>query len=117
MKNFLFIFFIIGNLYAGDDVGNGGLNYFPDFEIKLSSKNESWKTLNKMGNDICKGYGFIRKFSDGTNDWTKTNRLRVNVRGFACLNYQDSTIFKRPFLVNRNNYNKERSLMCFKSWV
>jgi hypothetical protein len=45
-----------------------------------------WKTLSEANSDSCCGGGFIRKFSDGTNDWTRKDRLVLDVKNFSCLN-------------------------------
>lgn len=45
-----------------------------------------WKTLSEANSDSCCGGGWIRKFSDGTNDWTKRDRVYVDVSSFACIN-------------------------------
>lgn len=49
--------------------------------------NEQWKTIAQTGELTCCGGGFIRKFDDGTNDWSNRNRLRLSPENFACLNY------------------------------
>jgi len=46
-----------------------------------------WKTISQTGEQTCCGGGFIRKFDDGTNDWSNRNRLRLSPENFACLNY------------------------------
>ncbi len=58
----------------------------------LSGK--QWKVINETGSKTCCGGGWIRKFADGTNNWT-INRLNIDVNNFRCLN------FKSP-LVNTN---------------
>lgn len=61
-----------------------------------------WQTINQTGSKTCCGGGWIRKFADGTNNWS-INRLNLDVSNFQCLN------FKTP-LVNTNNpsaYNLE----------
>lgn len=45
-----------------------------------------WKTLGKTNSQTCCGGGFIRKFYDGTTDWTKNNRLFLDVNNFKCIN-------------------------------
>ena len=45
-----------------------------------------WKTLSEANSETCCGGGWIRKFSDGTNDWTRRNRVYVDVQNFACIN-------------------------------
>lgn len=51
----------------------------------LRSPNQ-WKTISEANSESCCGGGFIRKFSDGSNDWTRRDRLVLDVTNFACLN-------------------------------
>lgn len=44
-----------------------------------------WKTLTEANSETCCGGGWIRKFSDGSTDWTK-NRLTLDVNNFKCIN-------------------------------
>ncbi len=48
---------------------------------------DQWKTLNQANGKTCCGGGWVRKFEDGTTDWTKRDRFRVDVSNFRCLNY------------------------------
>ncbi len=84
------------------------------FKINTSNMVEpfKWKIIQQNSKQICWQKGMIRLFADGTNDWTKKNRLNINLEGFNCLNYQDTIYFKRPHQVNLKNYNKEYSLLC-----
>lgn len=50
------------------------------------SQPNQWKTLREANSETCCGGGWIRKFSDGSNDWTQKNRLYFDVSNFACLN-------------------------------
>ncbi len=45
-----------------------------------------WKTISEANSESCCGGGFIRKFSDGSNDWTRRDRVVLDVTNFACLN-------------------------------
>lgn len=45
-----------------------------------------WKTLREANSDTCCGGGWIRKFSDGGNDWSKRNRVVLDVTNFQCIN-------------------------------
>jgi hypothetical protein len=45
-----------------------------------------WKTLTEANSESCCGGGWIRKFSDGTNDWTRRDRVALDVTKFACIN-------------------------------
>lgn len=48
---------------------------------------DQWKTLNQANGKTCCGGGWVRKFEDGTTDWTKRDRFRIDVSNFRCLNY------------------------------
>lgn len=45
-----------------------------------------WQTLNEANSETCCGGGWIRKFSDGSNDWTRRDRFHVDVANFSCIN-------------------------------
>lgn len=45
-----------------------------------------WKTLGEANSESCCGGGWIRKFSDGSNDWTRRDRVYIDVKNFACIN-------------------------------
>lgn len=45
-----------------------------------------WKTLTEANSENCCGGGWIRKFSDGSNDWTRRDRLVLDVQNFRCIN-------------------------------
>lgn len=49
-------------------------------------KVDQWKTISEANSESCCGGGFIRKFSDGSNDWTRRDRVVLDVTNFACLN-------------------------------
>lgn len=62
---------------------------------------EQWKVINETGTRNCCGGGWIRKFADGTHDWTVRNRLKLNAENFSCLNYR--SYLSKPELGDRNN--------------
>ncbi len=47
---------------------------------------KQWATLSEANGDTCCGGGWVRKFSDGSNDWTRRNRLVLDVTNFRCIN-------------------------------
>lgn len=71
-----------------------------------------WKAVNDTGNRTCCGGGWVRKFADGTNDWTNHNRLNLSYTNFSCINYENSMHTTRPANVLPANYNKDRSKLC-----
>ncbi|MEX1099526.1 MAG: hypothetical protein WEB87_03825, partial [Bacteriovoracaceae bacterium] len=46
-----------------------------------------WKLIHDTGARTCAGGNWIRKFADGTNDWSR-QRLKLDVSNFKCLNYR-----------------------------
>ena len=71
-----------------------------------------WKALNDTGNKTCCGGSWIRKFSDGSHDWTNTNRLNINPTNFSCLNYESTIHLTKPGLVSVGNYQQGVSKLC-----
>ncbi len=51
----------------------------------IKSPNQ-WKTLTEANSESCCGGGWIRKFADGSNDWTRRDRFNIDVTNFRCLN-------------------------------
>ncbi len=47
---------------------------------------KQWATLSEANGDTCCGGGWVRKFSDGSNDWSRRNRLVLDVTNFRCIN-------------------------------
>lgn len=54
-----------------------------------------WKSLTEANGETCCGGGWIRKFSDGGNDWTKSDRVAFDVTSFRCINSR-SVMLTRP---------------------
>ncbi|HXH29594.1 MAG TPA: hypothetical protein VNJ01_02165 [Bacteriovoracaceae bacterium] len=53
--------------------------------VNVNTPNQ-WKTLNEANSETCCGGGWIRKFSDGSTDWTRRDRLSLEVANFSCIN-------------------------------
>ena len=62
---------------------------------------KQWKTINEANSETCCGGGWIRKFSDGSNDWSKRDRVVFDVTQFACLNS------RTPLLTNPSRLASE----------
>lgn len=45
-----------------------------------------WATLSDANTNSCCGGGWIRKFADGTTDWSKRDRVVMDVANFKCIN-------------------------------
>jgi hypothetical protein len=73
-----------------------------------------WRTINRTGELSCCGGGFIRKFADGTNDWTQVNRFNLPPENFACLNFRSELVFRHLPIPgsNVNNYNRDYDRFC-----
>jgi hypothetical protein len=87
-----------------------------------------WKSLHETGRRSCCGGGWIRKFSDDTNDWTQNPRINFDIAAFSCLNYQtplsfyppsddcnsgsETTSCLSPDKVSPKNYNKDVEKLC-----
>lgn len=80
--------------YQNRDEGNSGLIQNDEFGGNALTPNQ-WKTLTEANSETCCGGGWIRKFADGTSDWSKTDRLSLDVTEFRCLNSR-SVMLTRP---------------------
>lgn len=72
-------------LSAFQDRSGGGNLLTSSQGVNIQTPNQ-WKTLSEANSETCCGGGFIRKFSDGSNDWTKKDRLFLDVTNFKCIN-------------------------------
>lgn len=81
----------------------------------LPPKAYQWKTIHDTGELTCCGGGWVRKFADGTHDWTVTNRLNLTPQNFSCLNYDNNILFDSPpstTEVATANYFKDLDKLC-----
>ncbi len=62
-----------------------GSNLGTSSGVNLLTPNQ-WSTLGDANSNTCCGGGWIRKFSDGSHDWSKRDRLYVDVSNFRCIN-------------------------------
>ncbi|MFG1499305.1 hypothetical protein ABMA70_03785 [Halobacteriovorax sp. XZX-3] len=67
--------------------------------------------INETGRSNCCGGGFIRKFEDGTNNWTAGGRLNLSPTKLACLNYSMKSWREELQPLYRNNWLMEYSFM------
>jgi hypothetical protein len=72
-----------------------------------------WRTFQETGKLTCCGGGWVRKFADGTKDWSNNLRQNYNTSNFQCLNYQDTMYKDKPADTPQGSYNKEKSKLCF----
>ncbi len=71
-----------------------------------------WKTINDTGNQTCCGGSWIRKFSDGSHDWTNNSRLNINSSNFSCLNYENTIHESKPASTSTGNYQNGITKVC-----
>ncbi len=74
----------VGNNLGFHDFVRNGIPLFPFANIETEKQ---WMTLNDANSLTCCGGGWMRKFSDGTVNWAKRDRLQLDVSNFRCLNY------------------------------
>jgi hypothetical protein len=86
----------------------------PKVEVNSDSDvpNNQWKTISQTGELTCCGGGFIRKFDDGTNDWSNRNRLRLSPENFACLNYSTKLYKEENTGSLKGNWSLDYSNLC-----
>lgn len=71
-----------------------------------------WKTFNDTGKKTCCGGGWVRKFADGTTDWSNASRLQMDVTKLSCLNYKNDLVFNQPGEVSDFNFNQDLNFVC-----
>ena len=72
-----------------------------------------WRTFQESGKLTCCGGGWVRKFADGTQDWSNNLRQNYNTTNFRCLNYQDKMYKEKPKGTTEGTYSKDKSKLCF----
>lgn len=74
-----------------------------------------WMTLNEANAQTCCGGGWMRKFSDGTLNWAKRDRLQIDISNFRCLNYLSPLMtIENPSLygITRARLDAEHDFYC-----
>ncbi|OUR99967.1 hypothetical protein A9Q84_02745 [Halobacteriovorax marinus] len=104
----------------------GAINAFisgntPVFQAPIVAASEApaayqWKTIDETAQRTCCGRGWVRKFADGTNDWSNRNRLSISPTEFSCLNTRSKLQFttspQADLAVRTQNYFGEFSKVC-----
>lgn len=86
--------------------------------IQLLSNPNQWESVHNAASRTCCGGGWIRKFSNGTNDWKNPVQPQFNVTDFSCLNYitpfarQSSDDLLASFGILQTITNSQRNLLC-----
>lgn len=92
-------------------LGTTPVNQAPIVEDDTVPKSFQWKTIHDTGKKNCCGGGWIRKFADGSTDWS-ISRFNPDITNFACLNYQSDITLERPDHVLNTNYSLDVSRLC-----
>ncbi len=75
-----------------------------------------WKTINDTARKTCCGSGWVRKFADGTHDWTTRNRNTLVLSSFKCLNYSTDLAHIEssdlPAGIDADNYDRGQDRLC-----
>lgn len=79
----------------------------------ILTKNQ-WRIIHDTAARTCSGGNWVRKFADGSNDWTK-NRLNLNVENFKCLNYKTPLMLTETpeeYYLTETELSKDRVNFC-----
>jgi len=74
--------------YTASETAQNTPAAIPTVNSSLTPAKDQWRVINETGSLNCCGGGWIRKFADGTHDWTVKNRLSVETSNFQCLNFR-----------------------------
>ncbi len=98
------------------------LTTVPTVKDNTAPAKNQWKVVNETGSATCCGGGWIRKFSDGTHDWTKVNRLKISPDNFQCINFRSflsfpelgnpSSRYYTTTGLNYTSYSREYDYFC-----
>lgn len=90
----------------------------PAVPVNAEPSPNQWQVINETGSLTCCGGGWIRKFADGTHDWTVKNRLTIDSSKFSCLNFRSPladpayNYSNNTDAVNPVSYQHEFDLFC-----
>lgn len=76
---------VVNDLFLSGDANVPSADTAPAATYPITAQKQ-WKAIHETGKRTCCGGTWIRKFSDGSTDWTQ-NRQTYNIQDFACLNY------------------------------
>ena len=83
-----------------------------DGAYQNATQNHQWQAPYRVATRTCCGGGWVRKFADGTHDWTLTDRMILSVENFSCLNYQNPYLFRKPAGTSVRHYNQDINRAC-----
>ncbi len=82
-------------------------------DVKITDDRQ-WVPVSEAAGRTCCGGGWVRKFADGTNDWS-VNRLNLDVSEFKCLNYKTPlylTEYPEAFDMKERDINQDFPYIC-----
>ena len=74
--------------YTASETAQTSASTIPTVNAGVSPAKDQWRVINETGTLNCCGGGWVRKFADGTHDWTVKNRLSLETSNFQCLNFR-----------------------------
>lgn len=88
---------------------------FLDNTVNITNTNQ-WETLHNTAARTCCGGSWVRKFADGSNDWSR-KRLSLDVNNFSCLNYRSPLALTDNALdfgssINNSTLGRDRVDFC-----
>ncbi|MFT6070840.1 MAG: hypothetical protein ACJAT2_000599 [Bacteriovoracaceae bacterium] len=97
---------------SGAGLPDPAVNEKPLVQTGVVPNAYQWKTFNDTGKKTCCGGGWVRKFADGTTDWSNVNRLQMDVTKLSCLNYKNDLVFNKPDEVSDSNFSQDLNFVC-----
>jgi hypothetical protein len=91
----------------------------PSVATNVTPEKNQWRVIHETGALTCCGGGWIRKFADGTHNWTIKNRLSLDTSNFQCLNFR-SPLVSSDFndfgdaknKIVKNSFQREYDYFC-----
>lgn len=80
--------------------------------LPIAPKVFQWKAFLDAGSENCCGGGWVRTFSDGSNNWSDRQRLQIPPETFTCINRPWNFDNIMPPSINESNYNLDRHRLC-----
>ena len=73
-----------------------------------------WTTIHEAASKTCCGGSWVRKFEDGTNNWS-LKRLKLDPADFSCLNYNSQLVLAEEadeYGLTTSQLNSLKNLLC-----
>ena len=97
---------------SADTTDSNGDKYL-DSSPNILTQNQ-WKTIHNAAAKTCCGGTWVRKFDDGTHDWSK-KRLSIDPSNFKCLNYKTNLQLAEsgtPYGVTDTQLQNDQQYLC-----